>query len=137
DQASWDGALAEGLAGLPVTVRQVVGDQAKGLVAHAERGLGVPHSPDLFHGQHELTKGLAPTLAARSREARRWLEEAQDGHDAAQAAAAAAARPPGRPGRPVDHAARVHEAEQWPAGTQRYPGVCEGRQEALRAAVRG
>jgi hypothetical protein len=136
DQATWDAALAEGLAGLPVTVRQVVSDQAKGLVAHAEQGLGVPHSPDLFHGQHELTKGLAPTLAARTRQARRWLEEAQGDRDAAQAAAAAAGQPRG-PGRPVDHAGRVQQAERVVAGMGRYVGVCAGRQEALRAAVRG
>jgi hypothetical protein len=137
DRATWDAALAEGLAGLPVTVHQVVGDCAKGLVAHAQQGLGVPHSPDLFHGQHELTKGLALALAARTREARRWLEEAQGDHDAAQAAAAAAAGQPRGPGRPVDHAARVHQAEQMVAGMERYVGVCASHQEALRAAVRG
>lgn len=137
DQATWDAALAEGLAGLPVIVRQIVGDQAKGLVAHAQQGLGVPHSPDLFHAQHELTRALAPTLAARTREARRWLEEAQKDRDAARAAAAAAAGRARGPGRPVDHAARVREAEQVVAGMERYVGVCEGRQEALRAAVRG
>jgi hypothetical protein len=47
----------------------VVGDCAKGLVAHALHGLGVPHSPDLFHAQHELTTALAPALAAKTRQA--------------------------------------------------------------------
>jgi hypothetical protein len=135
DQATWDAALAEGLTGLPVTVRQVVGDQAKGLVAHAQQGLGVPHSPDLFHAQHELTKALAPLLAARTRQARRWLEVAQGDQTAARAAAAAGQ--PRGPGRPVDHNARVGQAAQMVAGMERYVGVCEGHQEALRAAVRG
>jgi hypothetical protein len=137
DQATWDAAVAEGLAGLPaVTVRQVVGDQAKGLVAHAQGGLGVPHSPDLFHAQHELSKALAPALAAKTREARRWLELAQQRLAQAQLAAAAAGQPRGR-GRPVDHAAKVQEAERWAASTARYVEVCLGRQEELRTAVRG
>jgi hypothetical protein len=104
-------------------------------VAHAEQGLGVPHSPDLFHAQHELTKGLAPTLAARAREARRWHDQARANRDAARQAAAAG-RPRG-PGRPVDYAARAQQAEQLLAGTEGHVAVCEGRQEALRAAVRG
>jgi hypothetical protein len=37
----------------------------------------------------------------------------------------------------VDHAARVLGAQQSVAGLERYLGVCEGRQEELRAAVRG
>ncbi len=138
DQATWDAALAEGLTGLPaVTVRQVVGDQAKGLVAHAQQGLGVPHSPDLFHAQHELTKALAPTLAAKTREARRWLTQAQDRHTQAQHAQAAAASQPRGRGRPVDHEAKVTEAGQGLAGVARYVDVCVSRQETLRAAVRG
>jgi Family of unknown function (DUF6399) len=138
DQATWDAALAEGLLGLPaVTVRQVVADCAKGLVAHAEQGLGVPHSPDLFHAQHELTKALAATLAAQTREARGWLERVQDNRTKAQQAAATAAKQPRDPGRPVDHVARVAQAEQSVAGMARHLDVLEGRQEALRAAVRG
>ena len=125
DQATWDAALAEGLVGLPaVRVRQVAGDCAKGLVAHAEQGLGVPHSPDLFHAQHELTKALAPALGAQTREARRWLERTQDNRTKAQQAATAAEQPPGR-GRPVDHAAKVAQAEQSVTGMERCVGVLE------------
>jgi hypothetical protein len=138
DQATWDAAVAEGLTGLPaVTVRQVVGDQAKGLVAHAQVGLGVPHSPDLFHAQHELSKALAPTLAAKTRQARRWLEQAHERGIQAQQAAAAAASQPRGPGRPVDHAAKLQEAQQWLAGAARYVDTCVSRQETFRAAVRG
>ena len=138
DQAAWDAALAEGLLGLPaVRVRQVAADCARGLVAHAEQGLGVPHSPDLFHAQHELTKALAPALAAQTREARRWLEHTQDNRAKAQEAALAATEQPRGRGRPVDHAARGAQAEESVASMERYVGELEGRQEALRAAVRG
>jgi uncharacterized protein DUF6399 len=138
DQATWDAALAEGLTGLPaVTVQQVVGDCAKGLVAHAQQGLGVPHSPDLFHARHELTKALAPALAAHTREAQRCLQRLQEQRAAAQEAATAAATQPRGPGRPPDHASRVGQAERSMAGMERHVNVLRGRQEALRAAVRG
>jgi hypothetical protein len=138
DQATWDAALAEGLTGLPaVTVHQVVGDCAKGLVAHARQGLGVPHSPDLFHAQHELTKALAPALAAHTREAHRCLQRLQEQRTAAQEAAVAAATQSRGRGRPPDHAARLQHAEQSVAGMERHVGVLTGRQETLRAAVRG
>jgi hypothetical protein len=138
DQATWDAALAEGLTGLPaVTVHQVVGDCAKGLVAHAQQGLGVPHSPDLFHAQHELTKTLAPALAAHTREAHRCLARLQEQRTVAQeAAVVATTQPPGR-GRPPDHATRVQHAEQSVTGMERHVDVLTRRQEALRAAVRG
>lgn len=138
DQATWDAALAEGLAELPaVKVRQVVGDQAKGLVAHAQAGLGVPHRPDLFHVQHKLTKALAPSLAAKTRQAQSWLQQAFDQRTQAQQAAAAALGQPRGPGRPVDHAAKVAQAEQWAASVARYVDACTSRQESLRQAVRG
>lgn len=138
DQATWDAALAEGLTGLPaVTVRQVVGDCAKGLVAHAQQGLGVPHSPDLFHAQHELTKALAPALAAQTREAHRCLERLQNQRTAAQEALVAAATQPRGRGRPPDHAAHLQHAERSVAGMECHVGVLTERQDALRAAVRG
>jgi Family of unknown function (DUF6399) len=138
DQATWDAALAEGLTGLPaVTVRQVVGDCAKGLVAHAQQGLGVPHSPDLFHAQHELTKALAPAVAAHTREAQRCLARLQDQRAAAQEAAATATTQPRGPGRPPNHASRVQHAEQSVAGMERHVKVLTQRQEALRTAIRG
>ena len=138
DQATWDAALAEGLTGLAaVTVRQVVGDCAKGLVAHAQQGLGVPHSPDLFHAQHELTTALAPALAAHTREAQRCLARLQDQRTAAQEAAVAATTQPRGPGRPPDHASRVQQVEQSAAGMEQHVNVLLGRQEALRTAIRG
>jgi hypothetical protein len=69
DAATWNATVQQALTGLPVTVVQAVGDEAKGLLAHAREGLGVPHSPDLFHVQHELSRGTAPVLAAQTRQA--------------------------------------------------------------------
>jgi hypothetical protein len=67
DQPTWDAAMRQALEGLPVTVVQTLGDQAKALVAHAEHGLGVPKGPDLFHLQQDLCRALAPGLARHTR----------------------------------------------------------------------
>jgi hypothetical protein len=137
DQASWDAAVQQGLAGLPLTVALQVGDEAKGLLAHARQGLGVPHSPDLFHVQHELSRATAPALAAQTRHAQEYLDGAQQRLEEARAEREKAAGQPRRPGRPVDHDARVQHAEAAVAGGQRWVADGQGRQEQAREAIRG
>jgi Family of unknown function (DUF6399) len=137
DAATWDAALGQALAGLPVTVACAVGDEAKGLLAHARHGLGVPHSPDVFHVQQELSRAAGPALAAQARRAARDQEAARQQAEAARAAAEQAAAPPRRPGRPPDHAARVRRAGATAAEASHRAEACQGRQERARAAVRG
>jgi hypothetical protein len=137
DAATWDAAVGQALVGLPVTVVQQVGDEAKGLLAHAQQGLGVPHSPDVFHVQHELSCATAPVLAAQTRKAQHYLEGALQRQEQAQAERAAAAGQPRGPGRPVDHEQRVREAEAAVAGGQRWVAACQQRQEQAREAIRG
>ena len=137
DAATWDRTLATALAGLPVTVTVAVGDEAKGLLAHARQGLGVPHSPDLFHVQHELSRGTAPVLAAQTRHAQHSLEQAQQQQAAAQAARQQAATQPRGPGRPLDHERRLREAAVAVADGERWVSDCQGRQEQAREAIRG
>jgi hypothetical protein len=137
DAATWDAALGQALAGLPVTVACAVGDEAKGLLAHAKHGLGVPHSPDVFHVQQELSRAAGPALAARARAALRDQEAARQGADAARAAQQEAAARPRGPGRPIDHDARVRRAQEQVAEAGRRVETCQGRQERARAAVRG
>lgn len=54
DAKTWNEAINEATSNLNVSVLQCVSDQARALIAHAEQGLGVYHSPDLFHVQREL-----------------------------------------------------------------------------------
>jgi Family of unknown function (DUF6399) len=136
DAATWDAALQQALTGLPVTVVQAVGDEAKGLLAHARHGLGVPHSPDLFHVQHELSRGTAPVLAAQTRHAQRELEQARQQHAAAQQAQQQAATSPRGPGRPPDHERRVQQAAAASAAAEQRLASCAQRQEQARAARR-
>lgn len=137
DAATWDAALGQALAGLPVTVASAVGDEAKGLLAHAKHGLGVPHSPDVFHVQQELSRAAGPALAARTRAALRDQEAALQGVDTARAAQQEAAARPRRPGRPRDYDARVQRAKVGAAAASQRVETCQSQQERARAAVRG
>jgi Family of unknown function (DUF6399) len=137
DAATWNAAVAVALVGLPVTIVQAVGDEAKGLLAHAYEGLGVPHSPDLFHVQHECSRGTAAVLAAQTRHAQQYLGRMQQQHEQALQARQQAAGAPRGPGRPIDHEQRVAEAERSVGGGQRWVAACEERQEQARAAIRG
>ncbi len=137
DAATWTAAVQQALAGLPVTVVQAVGDEAQGLLAHAKEGLVVPHSPDLFHVQHECARGTAPVLAAQTRRAQQYLEQTLQQREEAQRAQQQAQAGPRGPGRPINHAQRVQEAALAVGGAERWVAECEGRQEQARAALRG
>jgi hypothetical protein len=137
DAATWNATVFQALVGLSVTVVQAVGDEAKGLLAHAKEGLGVPHSPDLFHVQHDCSRAMAPGLAAQTRHAQHYLEQTVQRRDEALTARQQAAAAPRGPGRPIDHEERVQSAERAIAGGQRWVADCEERQEQARAAIRG
>ncbi len=74
DAQTWDHAVREGLAGLPVTVEQVSSDEADGVIAMARKHLGAQHTSDVFHGQHELCGGLLGALGGSLRVAHEALE---------------------------------------------------------------
>jgi len=69
DGQTWFDAMARGLSGLNAEVIQVTSDEGKGLIHHAEVLLGVQHSPDLFHVQREISKGMGAVLARSIRHA--------------------------------------------------------------------
>ena len=57
--------MAGALAPLKCNVIQSTSDEAPGLLADVEPHRGGHHSPDLFHGQHELSKAVAAPMAAK------------------------------------------------------------------------
>jgi ribosome-binding factor A len=77
DAETWRRVFDERLAGMPITVVQVTSDLAKALVHHAEVYLGVHHSPDLFHVQHDTVKATGAALAGQTRRAEQRRSEAQ------------------------------------------------------------
>jgi hypothetical protein len=77
DADTWNRCLGAKLAPLPITVCQVVSDQAKALIHYAEVDLGAHHSPDLFHVQQDTSRGLSLPLASQSRRAEEHLSKTQ------------------------------------------------------------
>jgi hypothetical protein len=76
DADTWQQAIREGIKGMPVEVVQLTSDQASGLLCCAEKGLEAAHSPDLFHGQRDLSKPLLLPLTRPIQEAHKQLQKA-------------------------------------------------------------
>ena len=66
---TWTDAMREATKDLPVEVVQSTSDEGRGLLRHVQEGLGAHHSPDVFHVQHELVKGVSLALASKKRQA--------------------------------------------------------------------
>ncbi|UHD15090.1 DUF6399 domain-containing protein [Thiocapsa bogorovii] len=99
--ATWTAALEDVCTGLAVEVIQSTADEAKALRRHAETDLGAHHSPDLFHGHHEVSKATALALARAVDRAEVRVLAAQAQWEAERAAQqafeACVPRPLGRP----------------------------------------
>jgi len=75
---TWTDALGEATEGLRVEIIQSTSDEGKGLLRHVETDLGVHHSPDVFHVQHEVVKGISGALASKARKAKQAACEAKE-----------------------------------------------------------
>ena len=75
---TWTQALEQATAGLRVEIIQSTSDEGKGLLRHVEVELGAQHSPDVFHVQHEVVKGVGGALASKERKAERAATEARE-----------------------------------------------------------
>ena len=75
---TWTAAMAEATDDLRVEIVQSTGDEALALIKHAETDLDAHHSPDLFHVQHEVVKGIGPAMARRVRAAQKVVEAKQE-----------------------------------------------------------
>jgi hypothetical protein len=71
--------MEQALVGLDCTVMQSTSDEAPGLLAYVEHHLGVHHSPDLFHVQHELSQAVSGPLALKQRTAHKAVVKAEEG----------------------------------------------------------
>jgi hypothetical protein len=137
DGPTWTAALDQALAGLPVEVVQVTSDQAKGLLACARDGLEAQHTPDLFHGQRELSRATSLPLERQVEAARKEGDRAHAYTETQRQRQRDFQAGPRPPGRPPDFAGDIGMAEgverQAAAALQR----CQDRQEQARQAVRG
>lgn len=137
DGATWTAALRQALTGLAVEVIQVTSDQAKGLIACARDGLEAQHTPDLFHGQRELSQATALPLQRQVEAAQQEVDRARAHTQAQRQRQQDYQQGPRPPGRPPDLAGDIRlaeAAERWAVAdlTRR-----RQRQEQAREAVRG
>jgi hypothetical protein len=72
----WTRAMVSATEGLPVEIIQSTSDEGRGILHHVQEDLGIQHSPDLFHVQHELCKGTSIALANLVRQAKQIVEKA-------------------------------------------------------------
>lgn len=73
---TWTREINARLSGVKVVIDQVVSDLGTGITACAKE-LGAQHSPDLFHGQYELSKAISGALAIQKRSFEKDLKEAE------------------------------------------------------------
>lgn len=137
DGDTWTAALQQALHGLPVEVVQVTSDQAKRLVACARDGLEAQHTPDLFHGQQDLSRATALPLQRQVDAAQKVLEDVQAHAAALRQQQQEYEHGPRPPGRPPDFAATTQMAEACERGATLSLEKCRQRQEEARQAVRG
>ena len=137
DATSWTTQLTTALEGVPVEVVQVTSDEAKGLLAHARDGLGVHHSPDLFHVQHEVSKATGLALRSQTSHAQADLDGARQQtqhwiarHDAYQ-------QGPRRPGRPPDFERHIKESRDIEQTMTARLEAAQQQQQLMRQAIRG
>ena len=137
DGPTWTAALEQALTGLPVEVIQVTSDQAKGLIACARDGVEAQHTPDLFHGQRELSRATSLPLARQVQAAQKEVDRAAAHTQQQRQRQQDYLGGPRPPGRPPDFAVAVAVAE----GVERQAVAnLEQRQqwqEQARQAVQG
>jgi hypothetical protein len=133
DQDTWQALMEQALAGLHCQVIQSTSDEAPGLLAYVEHHLGAHHSPDLFHGQHELVKAVSGPMATKQRAAAKAATEAQERREQGQGQLQGAGDAPEKrgPGRPPKATASLEQLAQEAQATRQ---ECE-RISAQRAQV--
>lgn len=136
DGETWTQVIQAALAGLPVEVVRVVGDEAKGLITHARQGLGVEHGADLFHVQHDLSKATSLSLSRRLEYPRERLQAAEADTQAVRDAQTAYLAGPRGPGWPPDFAKRIAAAQAIVDQRSAAYGAVVADQTTVRAAIR-
>jgi hypothetical protein len=74
---TWKEALENSIENHPVKVGQVVSDLC-GALRSFTKTIGARHSPDIFHGQYELSKATSGALAFQERNAAKAYKESEE-----------------------------------------------------------
>lgn len=137
DADTWNQCLQQKLQALPVTVCQVVSDQAKALLRQAETLLGVHHSPDLFHVQHDAVQATSLALAGQTDRAAAAVTqaEAQTAELQQQVQACREQCPESSSLQVLEQQHRQAQAAE--AAVREQYAACQERQQRAHEAVRG
>lgn len=133
--ATWTQALEGALAGLPLEVIQGTSDEAKALRHHIESDCNAHHSPDLFHGQHEVSKATSLYLARQVKQAEAQVAAAQAHWEAQRVAEQAYRRRPRR-GRPPAFEQHIDAAVSELAQAEIACEQAQARQREARDLIR-
>jgi hypothetical protein len=136
DQDTWNELMAGALAPLKCNIIQSTSDEAPGLLAYVENHLGVHHSPDLFHVQHELRKAVGAPMAAKQRAAEKAVATAEEQLTRVQEhpqndRTQPGQRGPGRPPKPVPSLAQATQEVE--AARQAYQRLTEQREKVTQS----
>jgi hypothetical protein len=123
--------MEEATEGLRVEIVQSTSDEGKGLLRHVEVDLGVHHSPDVFHVQHEVVKGISGALASKERKARRALTKARE--KVSELRRALGASDEGS----QELTQRLAEAQQEEQAAQETSEVASAQRERAQQAIQG
>jgi hypothetical protein len=136
DQAAWNALMAPALAQLNCQVMQSTSDEAPGLLASVAHHLEAHHSPDVFHGQHELSKAVCAPMATKERAAHQAATEAQEQLDQVQAHLHTAGDEPEKrgPGRPPKAPVRLEQAQQeFEAASREHERLAQQREHVAKS----
>jgi uncharacterized protein with PIN domain len=74
---TWKKELDLAIKDLPVTIVQI-GSDLCGAIRSVAKSYNAAHSPDLFHGQYEISKAVAGALVSQERSAEKALKKAEE-----------------------------------------------------------
>jgi len=131
---TWTAAMAKAVADKPIEVIQSTSDEGRGICSHVANGLGVHHSPDVFHVQQEVSRATSGPLASKVRQAEKEATVAEKEVGKQVAAQAKFDGKKRRRGRRPDFAKRIAAARQVAQAAQAHLAACQRRQEQAQQA---
>jgi hypothetical protein len=139
DQTAWNDLMAPALQELNVRVIQSTSDEGSGLLAYVAHHLEAHHSPDLFHVQHELVKGVSGPMATKDRAAQEAVSEARDQVERLQTHPQNGGDEPEKrgPGRPRKELVSLEQAEQTLEAASREHERLAQQREQVKTHIRG
>jgi hypothetical protein len=131
--------MAPALAKCNCRVIQSTSDEAPGLLAYVEHSLEAHHSPDVFHGQHELVQAVSGPMATKERAAHKAVIEAQEQLQRLQTHPLSTGEAPDKrgPGRPSKKPVSLEQAQQaLESATEEHERLAEQRAK-VQQSIRG